>query len=136
MWMVDWFQQHEQWLGWLGAISVFTFFGTLAAVPFFLIRLPANYLCKDAVSPVASWPLPLRWGYRLGKNLIGGVLLLAGIAMLVLPGQGLLTIFVALLLSDLPGKRRLLRRLIGQQAVMARVNRWREKAGRPPLQPP
>lgn len=38
----------------------------------------------------------------VGKDTLGLVLLLAGLAMLVLPGQGLLTIFVPIMLLDFP----------------------------------
>ncbi len=128
--------EHRQLLGWLGAVSVISFFGTIAAVPLFLVALPADYLSETARPLSASWPAGLRWAYRAAKNAFGAVLILAGLAMLVLPGQGLLTIFVGLVLTDLPGKRRLLRRLLGRRSVFARVNRLREKSGRAPLSPP
>jgi hypothetical protein len=132
----DWIRQNGELLGWLGAVSVLTFFGTIAAVPLFLIALPADYLSGTAAPISAAWPGPVRWIYRIGKNAVGGVLLVAGVAMLVLPGQGLLTIFVGLVLTDIPAKRRLLRRALGGRAVFDKVNRLRERAGRPPLSPP
>jgi len=71
-------------------------------------------------------------GYLL-KNLIGVVFLLGGIAMLLLPGQGVLTMLIGVSLMDLPGKRKLERKLIGQPAVLRTINRFRGKFGRPPL---
>ncbi|MGD8368858.1 MAG: PGPGW domain-containing protein [Desulfobacterales bacterium] len=136
MMIFDWFRQNAELFGWLGALSVITFFGTIAAVPVFLIVLPADYLSETAVPISAAWPRPLRWIYRVGKNAIGGVLILAGIAMLVLPGQGLLTIFVGLVLTDIPAKRRLIHRILGRHSVLEKVNRLREKAGKPPLSHP
>ena len=134
--MFDWFQQNGVLLGWLGAASAITFLGTIAAVPAFLIILPTDYLSEDARPISAGWPKPLRWTYRVGKNMIAGALLLAGIAMLLLPGQGLLTIFVALMIADIPGKRQILRRIIGRHSVFERVNRLRQKFGKPPLSEP
>jgi hypothetical protein len=67
------------------------------------------------------------------KNLIGFVLLAAGIAMLVLPGQGILTMLIGISLVDFPGKRQLERKLIGQPAVLNTINKVREKFGQPPL---
>jgi len=61
------------------------------------------------------------------------VLLAAGIAMLVLPGQGILTMLIGISLVDFPGKRQLERKLIGQPAVLNTINKVREKFGRPPL---
>jgi hypothetical protein len=65
--------------------------------------------------------------------LIGCVLLLAGIAMLVLPGQGILTMLIGVSLMDIPGKRKLERRLIGRPAVLRTINKIRAKFGREPL---
>jgi hypothetical protein len=51
--------------------------------------------------------------------------------MLLLPGQGVLTLVVALLLLDLPGKRRLKRRILSMPRVLRVLNAWRRRAGRP-----
>jgi hypothetical protein len=128
-------QQHPELIAWLGGISVLTFFGTIAAVPVFLIVLPHDYLSGIAPPRSAAWPAPLRWIYRIVKNAVGWALILAGLLMLVLPGQGLLTIFAGLVLSDVPGKRRIIRGILGRESVFDKVNRLREKAGKPPLDP-
>ena len=70
------------------------------------------------------------------KNLAGAVLVLAGLAMLVLPGQGLLTIVVGLLFLDFPGKRSLELRLVRHPPVLRTINWLRATAHRPPLQMP
>ena len=68
--------------------------------------------------------------------LAGSVLLLlaAGVVMLLAPGQGLLTIMVALLFLDFPGKRRLQRRIVASPRVLRALNAMRRRAGQPPLQ--
>ncbi len=70
---------------------------------------------------------------HLGKNLLGLVVLVIGIAMLVLPGQGVLTIVTGLLLMDFPGKYRFERWLVHQRPVLLGVNWLRGKAGRQAL---
>ena len=60
-------------------------------------------------------------------------MLLLGIAMLVLPGQGVLTILAALVLLDFPGKRRLERRLLLRPRLLGALNSLRARAGRPPI---
>ena len=70
---------------------------------------------------------------RLLKNATGGLFLIAGIAMLVLPGQGLLTILIGLMLIDFPGKRRFELALIRRRHVLNAVNWMRQKSGRDPL---
>ncbi len=67
------------------------------------------------------------------KNLVGGLFVAAGIVMLFMPGQGILTILIGLSLLDLPGKRDLERRLVGSPAVFEAINVIRARAGRPPL---
>jgi hypothetical protein len=53
--------------------------------------------------------------------------------MLVLPGQGVLTLCVSLFLLDFPGKRRLERRILGYPPVLHALNRLRTRAGQPPF---
>jgi hypothetical protein len=64
------------------------------------------------------------------------VLILAGVAMLVLPGQGILMILIGLMLMDIPGKRALERRLVQQPSVWQVMNWIRAKAHQPALQMP
>ena len=56
------------------------------------------------------------------KNLVGGLFVAAGIVMLFMPGQGILTILIGLSLLDLPGKRAFERRLVGSPAVFEAIN--------------
>jgi hypothetical protein len=70
------------------------------------------------------------------RNLLGAMLTSAGIAMLVLPGQGLLTIILGLSLMDFPGKHRLLHAALERPAVRLSLNWMRRQAGRPALQFP
>jgi hypothetical protein len=93
--------------------------------------LPADYFLREEAGLVAD-PKRHAW-LKLGKNLLGVVLLVAGIAMLVLPGQGVLTLLVAVALLDFPGKRRLERRIARSPRVLAALNSMRKKRGQPPF---
>ena len=53
--------------------------------------------------------------------------------MLFLPGQGLFTIFIGLLLSNYPGKYYLERKLIAMPKIYKTVNWLRKKSNQPPL---
>ena len=53
--------------------------------------------------------------------------------MLVLPGQGLFTIFIGLILSNYPGKYKLERKLISIPSIFKMVNWLRDKSKKPPL---
>lgn len=128
----------SNWIGWFAVVSVATFIVSAVALPWLLVRLPEDYF-EDA-SPTAHPPWPrhraLYWAWRLIKNLLGAVLLLAGLVMLVTPGQGILTIMAALWLLDLPGKRRWEQHLIGRPKVLSSINWIRRKTGHPPLRIP
>jgi len=116
-------------------LSLIMMAATLVAVPLIIIWLPSRYLNeqKDRLSEIQSF---WRWPYLIVKNLMGVLLVLAGLAMLVLPGQGLLTLAIGLGLMNFPGKRILTRRLIGQPRVLRTINRWRAKAHKDPLEAP
>jgi hypothetical protein len=69
----------------------------------------------------------------VGKNLLGYVLVFAGLLMLFLPGQGVVTILIGITLVDFPGKYRFERWVVSQGPVLRSINRLRKRAGRPPL---
>lgn len=133
--MFEWISAYETELWWLTITSVLLFVVTLFALPLFLIRIPADhFLNRKADVTVETQQHPgMRWMRRIAANLFGAILILAGIAMLVLPGQGLLTILIGLLLVDFPGKQRALHWLVAKPAVRNSIDRLRRKAGRPPL---
>ena len=119
----------------LVTLSVVLFVGSLALIPVLLARMPADYFARSE-SPFASWRRrhPLAGSaLQAARNLLGFVLLLAGLAMLVLPGQGIITVLMALTLLDFPGKRRLELRIVRQRQVRASIDWIRRRAGRPPL---
>jgi hypothetical protein len=70
---------------------------------------------------------------RIGRNVLGGALFVAGIAMLVLPGQGILTIVAALMLLDFPGKRAVLRRAFERPRIRRALDYVRNRFGREPV---
>jgi len=118
----------------VAVISAITFVGTLVAIPFVLVRLPENYFDVRVRRTWMEGHHPaLRIVSRAFKNIAGIVFLLAGISMLVLPGQGVLTILIGLSLVDFPGKQRLEARIIGHPRVLRTVNALREKFGKPPF---
>ena len=130
----DWFRSHPTVSAWLFGVSLVTFFAGLLVTPVLIARLPANFFVRPR-GP-ARWadrhPV-IRFTLRTIKNLAGLVLILAGIAMLVLPGQGFVTIVIGICLLEFPGKRRFALRIMRQRPVRHGINWVRSKARRPPL---
>jgi len=99
-----------------------------------IVKIPENYFSSHYVHdflPNSSWLT--RWGAVVAKNIAGLVLVIAGIIMLIGPGQGILTILIGLVLMDIPGKRPFEARIIKQPTVPAVVNNLRAKYNKPPL---
>ncbi len=123
----------EPILQWLGLLSLGTFVISLAVIPWLIARLPSDiFIRHQGIVKHLSWrwsgPLPLFW--FLLRNLAGGMLFLAGVAMLFLPGQGILTIVIGLSLMAFPGKHRLLSSLIARPSVQQGLDWIRLKTGR------
>ncbi len=121
------------WVTALVAFSVLTLVASAVGLPWLLARLPADYLVRP---PAAKGSPGRRLALKIARNALATVVLLAGVAMLVLPGQGLLTMAAALILFDAKGKRRLERRLLTHPRVLRTVNRIRRRARRDPLLAP
>lgn len=100
----------------------------LLALPWIVGRLPADHFVSP---PGRSHP-----ALRIVRNAFGVLVLASGVAMLVLPGQGLLTLLAGLMLVDFPGKRRLLVALLRRPEIGRAVDALRRRAGRPPLELP
>jgi hypothetical protein len=136
--IIDWLGQHEVLLFWLGAGSLIIFLISPVVVAGLVVRIPEDYFFDPhrhisrlhRLHP-AIWLLIV-----LFKNIVGVVVFLAGVAMLVLPGQGLLTMLIGLLLIDFPGKFALERRLICRPGVLRAVNWIRAKGRKRPLLAP
>lgn len=132
-----WPEAWNVYLWWLAAFSAVTFIASLLAVPFFAVRIPADYFSAPRRKQTSrAWPPALRLTFLLCKNVGGILLFLAGTAMLFLPGQGLLTMLMGLVLMDFPGKFRLERHLVSRPPVFAAINWIRTRRGVPPLAPP
>jgi hypothetical protein len=118
-------------------IFVGTFLINLAIVTFILVKLPANYFSKSRKTKFWSGPHPLLRALGIiGKN-IGGVLLVAlGIVLSLpgVPGQGLLTVLLGIMLLDFPGKARLEQKLLSRPSIVNAINGLRGRFSKPPLE--
>ncbi len=102
-----------------------------------LIRIPSDYFRGAHPPGETRWKHPiLRWTIRIARNVLGWFLILLGIVLSFpgVPGQGLLTILLGLMLTEFPGKRRLEQRFVRWPRIHNGVNAMRKKFGRGPLE--
>jgi hypothetical protein len=133
-----WIRGHPGVLAALVFGSLGLFVGTIVVVPVLIARMRADHFMRRGPPPDAFLGRhpAVRWAGKVVKNLIGLVLVLMGIAMLVLPGQGVLTILIGLSLVDFPGKHDLELRLVRQKHVRKSIDWIRRRAEQPPLRFP
>jgi Putative transmembrane protein (PGPGW) len=133
--MLVWVEAHGELLWWLMGLSALMLVASVVAVPWMLVRIPYDYFGagKHQTTPFADHHPVVRAILLAIRNVVGVLLLAAGIAMLLLPGQGVLTILAGLVLLHFPKKHELMRWIVSRRAVLVSANWIRHRAGRPPL---
>jgi hypothetical protein len=134
---------YEYWLS-VTLDDVLIFFGlfllsliiSFAAVTVVMVKIPADYFSKHYER---RFMIGRHWLVRstalILKNLLGLILIVIGIVLSLpgVPGPGILTILLGLIMLDLPGKRPLESRIIQRPTILSAVNRLRAKYDKPPL---
>ncbi len=119
--------------------TVASLVASVAATGFVLVRIKPDYfVVARRPLPLEGRPWALRVGARMLLNLLGLFLIIVGAALSVpgVPGQGLLTILLGVMLVELPGKRWLERAIVRRGIVHRSINRLRARFGRPPIEIP
>lgn len=119
----------------LGLFSFLFFLLTLIVIPWLILQIPVDYFeesRRHAFLGELHHPV-IRLTLLVLKNLLGVFFILLGIALLVLPGQGLLTILLGIVLMDFPGKFRLERWFVRHKTVLRSINWLRKKGRRSPI---
>ncbi len=122
---------------WALVATVASFSISLIAIVVPLVRLPPSYFLDSHSRQFwANRHKVIRWTGLILKNglglfliLLGGILSIPGI-----PGQGLLTVLVGVMLLDFSGKRRVERAILRRPRIRSLVNRLRQRFGKPPFQ--
>jgi hypothetical protein len=119
---------------WTLAIFLLIFTASLASITAIILFLPVRYFVDERPFWPDAPPL-VRWLGIIGKNLLGLALVALGIVLSIpgVPGQGLLTVLVGLVLLDIPGKRRLVLSLARRPWIQRSVNGLRARFGRPEM---
>jgi hypothetical protein len=139
--MIQWLQNLWASTSWtqliVGTVLVIlTIALSYVAVSVILVKLPADYFHSDNAHHILpnSHPI-LRTAAIVGRNILGVVLILTGIVLSFpgIPGPGLLTIFIGIMLTDFPGKRALELKIISRPSILSGINNLRARYDKPPL---
>lgn len=117
-------------------LFILSFGLSIAAIAVVMVKIPENYFSSHYQRDfLPDSPFLVRWGAVILKNLLGVVLILIGLALSLpgVPGQGLLTILLGLIMLDIPGKRPLEAKIIQRPAILSTINNLRAKYNKPPL---
>ena len=118
----------------LGLISTATFFLSLLIIPWIIGRLKEDFFLHLHEPRIREDEHPVIFILvRVLRYSVGTFLFLAGILMLFLPGQGLLTMILGLSLLDFPGKRKAVDSLLGFKSVQKGLNWIRKKEHKTPF---
>ena len=119
------------------AIFLVSFFANLGIVTWILVKLPADHFSKSRKTKFWAGPRP--WIHALkviGKNIAGVLLVALGIVLSLpgVPGQGLLTVLLGIMLLDFPGRHRLEQKLLSMPSIVNAINKLRGRFDKPPLE--
>ena len=121
-------------------LGVGLFLGSLTfsflSIGIVMVKIPENYFSshyQQDFMPGSPWIV--RWGAVVAKNIFGFLLVILGIILSLpgVPGQGILTILLGLIMLDIPGKRPLEARIIRRPTILSAVNDLRARYNKPPL---
>jgi hypothetical protein len=131
-----WVSNHEAIGAWLIGLSLLFSIGGLFAVRWLVLAIPHDYFTASRADGWRDHHPLIRWSLTIGKNVVGAILLVLGITMLITPGPGIVTLLLAVIFLDLPGKRALERRIVTLPSVLHVLNLMRNRANRPLIEAP
>ena len=109
---------------------------SFASIAIVMVKIPANYFSSHYVQDfLPGSPWIIRWGAVVAKNVFGIFLIVLGIILSLpgVPGQGILTILLGLIMIDIPGKRPVETWIIKKPSVLSAINKFRARYKKPPL---
>src|SRR5262245_34948603 len=138
--MLNYFEELFNSLTWSKVLIGFglflvTFTLSLLMVSFVLVKIPPTYFhIEHNREFMVGKPWLVRWSGLILKNIVGVLLIALGIVLSLpgVPGQGILTILLGLVMLDIPGKRPLEARIVRRPAVLSSINKLRARFNKPP----
>ena len=117
-------------------IFLITFAANLILVSVILVKIPADYFKESRNNTfLKGHSRVVRVMAIIGKNLAGVLLVVLGVLLSLpgVPGQGVLTILLGVMLLDFPGRRRFERWIVSRPKVFKAINKLRHRFNKQPL---
>ncbi|MCF8145321.1 MAG: hypothetical protein K9N21_15500 [Deltaproteobacteria bacterium] len=132
---MDWIQANEAVVWWVAAVSSVFFLVSLIVAPVVAVKIPPDYFTRPRKKRriLAVQNPVIKTGLKVVKNIMGYAFIGTGLLMLVLPGQGVLTILIGVILADFAGKDRMVNWLVRRRSVIKSINWLRKRGGAKPL---
>ncbi len=124
---------YSDYLIYLAVGSIVLIIVSIILIPRIIALIPSDYFAYSKRSNQIKRFTFKSFVFACLKNLFGVFLIAAGILMLLLPGQGVLTILLGILIIDFPGKYKFEQYLIRKPAVLKSLNWIRRKQNMPDL---
>lgn len=136
-WLKDFWASLTAWQILLAAgLFVFSLAISFFSIAVVMVKIPENYFSSDYVRDfMPDKPWLVRWSVVIIKNAFGAFLIILGIILSLpgVPGQGILTILLGLIMVDIPGKRPLEAKIIKRPSILSAVNNLRARYKKTPL---
>ena len=126
-------KEHQTIIAMLSGLSIVVFAVSLLSVPWMICRIPTDYFLDSYLKKKRQQSLFVRGAKVFVQNILGAGFFLLGFVLLFIPGQGILTMFLGVILMDFPGKKKMVRRFVGIEKVRISLNWIREKKQVEPL---
>lgn len=131
--IIDLVDEYKSVIFWLSLLSFFIFIFSLVSIKWLVALIPIDYFVYKKNSKFKT-KYPFTWLISMIiKNIIGYLLIIGGILMLVLPGQGLFTIFIGLMMSNYPGKYYIEKKIIAIPSILKTINWLRKQSNKEPI---
>ncbi len=131
--LLEYTNTYKNFIFWISLVSLTIFIISILSIRWLVLLIPENYF-KEKKNSIFKEEYFFYWiAFKFIKNSLGYLLIIGGILMLVLPGQGILTIFIGMILSDYPGKYHIEKKIIQSSIILRTINSIRKKSGKKSL---
>lgn len=128
--MLDFFIKNQDILIYLGIGSFIFFIIMILITPWLVGKIPYDYFVNDKYSMKSASKIT-KFIVNPIRNIFGLILFILGFIMLFTPGQGIITILLAVLVMRFPYKRELEQKIIANKNILKALNWLRDKNNKP-----